>query len=77
MSSQSIQLRRMSRAIEALRRRPMRAVQLADELGCSPSSALRILDAIRDADLPWAHIKEEKRREPRGRSFERYYFIST
>ena len=76
MTSQSIQLRRMSRAIEALRRRPMRTVQLAYELECSPRSALRILDAIRDADLPWAQIREEERREPRGRSFERYYSIS-
>jgi hypothetical protein len=75
MSSQTTQLTRMTRAIEALRKQPLRTVQLADILECSERTVIRIIQAIRDADLSWAQIKTEERREPRGRSFERYYSI--
>jgi predicted ArsR family transcriptional regulator len=72
MSSQLIQLNRLIRAIEALRKQPLRTVQLADILECSERTALRILEAIGGAGL---RLTSEERREPRGRSFERYYLI--
>ena len=71
----SDQLSRLNKVVSLLKRRPLRAVQLAAKLQVSRRTAIRLLNMIGSKSVPWVKLRVENRLAKTGRT-ERYYSIS-